>query len=624
MVEKQSASYNEFREVPLIEPSEVVAREGWVKWGADNLYPQFLWSLYYDSPINGGVINSKVTYITSGGLKYTGSENWDEINKNGRSRYTIEELAEMYALDQEVGNSYYILCKYDKLNESWMLEHVPFELIRTNEAENIYYYSEDWSTSRQNDKTKFKTYTSFFNRTSETTECILYVKGKSRQFQLESKKLTSGYYPIPSYSGGINAILTDIEINFFRLSEVYNGYKGGAILSLNNGIPDSDEEEERIVSALKLNATDRRKQGGIGVVFSDGTDRSPSVVQVNGNDLDKRYLATEEGLMQKIMISHSVINPKLFSVMQNNSMFDANLLSDFALFNETYAKRRQKNITDSITYVLQQLNGITGTVEYNEYRISLEQQVDETNTTSKALNSMSALVANKVLSSLTSNEIRALAKLPPIEGGDVIPSAVPSTFGAEISTDEVLQYFTNCGTKKQGVKILHSDEFKFNSDDDIIESFFKDSFAQVTEVQGRIITMLSNGESYDAIVKALNMKPIDVSKEILKLQNSGYLDGGEPTSKGLKETATRESISVVYSYEKRPDAPDLVKGGKSRPFCETLVSMDKVYTRSEIDNISSAIGRDVWYYRGGWYHNPDTNKNTPSCRHYWKQNVIIK
>jgi hypothetical protein len=580
MVEKQSASYNEFREVPLIEPSEVVAREGWVKWGADNLYPQFLWSLYYDSPINGGVINSKVTYITSGGLKYTGSENWEEINKNGRSKYTIEELAEMYALDQEVGNSYYILCKYDKLNDNWQLEHVPFELIRTNEAENIYYYSEDWSTSRQNDKTKFKTYTSFFNRTSETTECVLYVKGKSRQFQLESKKLTSGYYPIPTYSGGINAILTDIEINFFRLSEVYNGYKGGAILSLNNGIPDSDEEEERIVSALKLNATDRRKQGGIGVVFSDGTDRSPSVVQVNGNDLDKRYLATEQGLMQKIMISHSVINPKLFSVMQNNSLFDSNLEADYKLFFNTYAKRRQKNITDSLNYVLKQLNGMTGEIEFNEYELFVK----------------------------------------PIESQPI----QPTTFNAEISTDEVLQYFTNCGTKKQGVKILHSDEFKFNSDEDIIESFFKDSFAQVTEVQGRIITMLSNGESYDAIVKALNMKPIDVSKEILKLQNSGYLDGGEPTSKGLKETATRESISVVYSYEKRPDAPDLVKGGKSRPFCETLVKMDKVYTRSEIDNISSAIGRDVWYYRGGWYHNPENNVNTPSCRHYWKQNVIIK
>ena len=580
MEAKQSASYNEFREVPLIEPSEVVTREGWVKWGADNLYPQFLWKLYYESPIHGGVVNSKVTYITSGGLKYSGSENWDDINKNGRSKYTLDELVEQFAIDQEVSASYYILCKYDALNEIWSLEHIPFELIRVNEAENIFYYSENWATSRQNDKTKFKTYTSFFNRTSETTECILCVKDKSRQYTLEHNKLTSGYYPIPSYSGGIDAILTDIEINFFRLSEVFNGYKGGTILSLNNGVPSSQEEQDQIVDSLKLSATDKRKQGGIGVTFSDGKDREPSIVQLNGNDLDKRYIATESGLMQKIMISHSVINPKLFSVMQNNSLFDSNLEADYKLFINTYAKRRQRNIADSLNYVLAQLNGMTGEIEFNEYDLFVK----------------------------------------PIE-----PIAIePTTFSADKATDEVLEHFKNCGSSKQGITILHSDEFKFNSDDEIIDTFFKDSFANVTETQGRIITMLQNGESYDAIVKALDLKPIEVTQQILKLQSLGYLEGGEPTSKGLKETATRESISVVYSYEKRPDAPDLVKGGKSRPFCETLVQMDKVYSRSEIDSISNAIGRDVWYYRGGWYHNPDTNRNTPSCRHFWKQNVIIK
>jgi hypothetical protein len=625
MVGKQSASYNEFREVPLIEPSEVVTREGWVKWGNDNLYPQFLWKLYYESPIHGGVVNSKVTYITSGGLKYSGTENWDEINKNGRSKYTLDELVEQFAIDQEVSASYYILCKYDALNEIWSLEHIPFELIRVNEAENIFYYSENWATSRQNDKTKFKTYTSFFNRTSETTECLLCVKDKSRQYTLEHNKLTSGYYPIPSYSGGIDAILTDIEINFFRLSEVFNGYKGGTILSLNNGVPSSQEEQDQIVDSLKLSATDKRKQGGIGVTFSDGKDREPSIVQLNGNDLDKRYIATESGLMQKIMISHSVINPKLFSVMQQSTVFDADLVSDFALFNATYAKRRQKNIADSLTYVLTQLNGITGEIEFNEYKLSLEQQIDETNQVSKALNSMSPLVANKVLSSLTSNEIRNLAKLSPIEGGDTIPTS-STTFSADKSTDEVLEHFKNCGSSKEGITILHSDEFKFNSDDEILDTFFKDSFANVTETQGRIITMLQNGESYDAIVKALDLKPIEVTQQILKLQNLGYLEGGKPTSRGLKETATRETISVVYSYEKRPDVDgdSILPDGRTRPFCETLVRMDKVYTRSEIDSISNAIGRDVWYYRGGWYHNPDTNKNTPSCRHYWKQNVIIK
>lgn len=583
MVEKQSAkSYNEFREVPLIEPSEIVAREGWVKWGNDNLYPQFLWKLYYESPIHGGVINSKVTYITSGGLKYAGPENWDEINKNGRSKYTLDELVEQFAIDQEVSSSYYILCKYDDLNDIWSLEHIPFELIRVNEAENIFYYSENWATSRQNDKTKFKTYTSFFNRTSETTECILCVKDKSRQYTLEHNKLTSGYYPIPSYSGGIDSILTDIEINFFRLSEVYNGYKGGTILSLNNGVPSSQEEQDQIVDSLKLSATDKRKQGGIGVTFSDGKDREPSIVQLNGNDLDKRYIATESGLMQKIMISHSVINPKLFSVMQNNSLFDSNLEADYKLFLNTYAKRRQRNIADSLNYVLRQLNGMTGEIEFNEYDLFVK----------------------------------------PIE-----PIAIePTIFSADKSTDEVLEHFKNCGSSKEGITILESCEFKFNSDDEIIDTFFKDSFANVTETQGRIITMLQNGESYDAIVKALDLKPIEVTQQILKLQNLGYLEGGKPTSKGLKETATRESISVVYSYEKRPDVDgdSILPDGRTRPFCETLVRMDKVYSRSEIDSISNAIGRDVWYYRGGWYHNPDTNKNTPSCRHFWKQNVIIK
>ena len=583
MEAKQSASYNEFREVPLIEPSEVVTREGWVKWGADNLYPQFLWKLYYESPIHGGVVNSKVTYITSGGLKYSGPDNWDEINKNGRSKYTLDELVEQFAIDQEVSASYYILCKYDALNEIWSLEHIPFELIRVNEAENIFYYSENWATSRQNDKTKFKTYTSFFNRTSETSECILCVKDKSRQYTLEHNKLTSGYYPIPSYSGGIDAILTDIEINFFRLSEVYNGYKGGTILSLNNGVPSSQEEQDQIVDSLKLSATDKRKQGGIGVTFSDGKDREPSIVQLNGNDLDKRYIATESGLMQKIMISHSVINPKLFSVMQNNSLFDSNLEADYKLFINTYAKRRQRNIADSLNYVLAQLNGMTGEIEFNEYDLFVK----------------------------------------PIEP---IQVAEPTTFSADKATEEVLEHFKNCGTSKEGITILHSDEFKFNSDDEIIDAFFKDSFANVTETQGRIITMLQNGESYDAIVKALDLKPIEVTQQILKLQNLGYLEGGEPTSKGLKETATRESISVVYSYEKRPDVDgdSILPNGRTRPFCETLVRMDKVYSRSEIDSISNAIGRDVWYYRGGWYHNPETNKNTPSCRHFWKQNVIIK
>ena len=580
MEEKQTArTFSTFREVAIIDPVETVAKEGWVKWGIDNLYPQFLWSLYVNSPIHGGIVNSKNTFISGAGLKYEGTENWDEINKNGRSKYTLDELVEMYSLDQEVINGYYIKCVYDSLNEKWQLEHLDFELIRPNENGTKYYYSENWSTSKQNEKTKFKEYTSFFNRTSETKECVLFIKEKSRQFILETRKLTSGHYPIPLYSGGIDAILTDIEINFFRLSEVSNGYKGGTLISLNNGIPESEEQAEKIVYDLKLNATDKRKQGGVSVTFSDGKDREPSIIQLNGNDLDKRYESTEIGLSKKIFISHSVINPKMFGYIQDNSMFSQDLENDFKLFNRTYVKKRQKNIADSLNYVLSQLNGMTGEISFNEYEL--------------------------------------------FDKAEVIPTTpVALKMTAEDNETQILDLFVSCGRPKSEVKILKSNEFTNQTDEEIIEGFFKDKFA-VNDNQNQILSMLSNGESYDAIVKALDMKPVEVSKIIIGLQNNGYLDGGNITDKGLQEIVNREQISVVYSYEKRPNAPDLVKGGSSRPFCKTLVQMDKVYTRDEIDAISSAVNRDVWSYRGGWYHNPDTKINTPSCRHFWKQNVIF-
>jgi hypothetical protein len=582
MEEKQTArTFSTFREVAIIDPVETVAKEGWVKWGIDNLYPQFLWSLYVNSPIHGGIINSKNTFISGAGLNYEGVENWDEINKNGRSKYTLDELVEMYSLDQEVINGYYIKCVYDSLNQKWQLEHLDFELMRPNENGTIYYYSENWATSRQNDKTKFKEYTSFFNRTSETKECVLFVKAKSRQFILETKKLTSGYYPIPLYSGGIDSILTDIEINFFRLSEVVNGYKGGTLISLNNGIPESEEQAEKIVYDLKLNATDKRKQGGVSVTFSDGKDREPSIVQLNGNDLDKRYESTEVGLSKKIFISHSVINPKMFGYIQDNSMFSQDLENDFKLFNRTYIKKRQKNIADSLNYVLSELNGMTGEISFNEYELF-----------------------DKVIEPIVPVDLK---------------------LSAEDNETQILDLFVSCGRSKNDVKILKSSEFKNQTEEEIIEGFFKDKFA-VNDNQNRILSMLSNGESYDAIVKALDMKPIEVSKIIVGLQNNGYLDGGNVTDKGLQEIVNREQISVVYSYEKRPnvDGDSILPDNRTRPFCETLVRMDKVYTREEIDNIGSAVKRDVWSYRGGWYHNPETHINTPSCRHFWKQNVIFK
>jgi hypothetical protein len=46
--------------------------------------------------------------------------------------------------------------------------------------------------------------------------------------------------------------------------------------------------------------------------------------------------------------------------------------------------------------------------------------------TQDALNAMSPLVATKVLDTMTPNEVRALASLPPVEGGDVVAQPEPA------------------------------------------------------------------------------------------------------------------------------------------------------------------------------------------------------
>ena len=81
----------------------------------------------------------------------------------------------------------------------------------------------------------------------------------------------------------------------------------------------------------------------------------------------------------------------------------------------------RERITD-IVETLMRLSGIDANLEIVNYQIINETIVEveeEGSATMDALNSMSPLVATKVLESMSQNEIRSLAGLKPKEGGDL-------------------------------------------------------------------------------------------------------------------------------------------------------------------------------------------------------------
>lgn len=622
-----------FREAQVPEPTEKIDQKGFVRWGDNNLYGQFLNKLYYESSIHQGIINSKVTYIVGGGIKYEGADaaKWELIRKNEKGALTWDEMVEEICLDDEISNTFYIRAKKDFATKIWYFDIIDFELIRPSECATKYFYSEDWGCAQDPKKTKFREYKSIHYIDDTDTECIFEVSSKSKQYapgDLDSKKLTRNVFAVPGYSGSIVSIMADIEMNHFHYSESVNGFAGGTLINLANGEP-LDDEKNKIEQPLKDAITSRKKKGGAVIGYSDGKDREPSIHQLNGNDLDKRYLATQEHLVNSIMVGHSVITPALFGIKTAGALGQNQELEiGYAIFKDNYAKKKQKKIAQAITYINRKLNGLQGKIEFNEYKLVLEQQTESQTPVADALNGMSPLLATKALEVMTINEIRALSKLPPLVDGDKLSSSTVTAPAAFKIQDKILNRLLSSGVDSSGLVILASkavsDFSRIESDEAEFMAMHEiHKFAALTAIDQKIIDLIKGGASYSDLINELGKPASYVSGRIAVLKNGGYLEN-EPklklTTKGSGEIEV--NLRILYTYEERPDAPPLQLGGSSREFCSELLRANKAFTREEIDRISNDEGTSVWLYRGGWYHDPETDKNQPSCRHYWKMNLV--
>ena len=619
-----------FREAKIPLPIEKQkAGQQWVSWGEDNAYPQFLIGLYYNSSIHQGIVNSKVKYIASSGLdsQTTDVQKWELIKKNGNAPFSLDEISLMVAKDFELLDSFAIMFKKNPISKFWDMHHVSTELIRKGEDSSFFYYSENWKERNQSEeKTGFKTIKNIEDLRLEDKECLLYVSSRSKQHILDEKTglLTKSVYPIPSYSGAIKSIMASIEMNYFRYSEVVNSFKGGTMINIPTGAPDNEHDKKKLIAQLKGDASDRDKQGGIVVTFSRGSENAPTVTQINGNNLDQRYLLTQESIIDDIMVGHSVISPTLFSIKTAGQLGGSQELETaYQLFMNNYALERQKIITDALEYAHYTLNNFVGDIFFQNKPLNLSGKTEEVSEVAKKISVLEPNLQNVILQKLTVNELRSIAGLNPLPNGDVIQQS----FKNEVSDETVISWFSELG--RTDYKEVFSQEIKDFTKLEMSEKelLSKYSFANdLTADQLKIVEMINNGESYGSIVKAIDKGATYVSRQLVELEKLGMIKGFELTPKG-KSNVGDVSFEVVYQYREREGIPPLK--GESRPFCKNLLDLKRVFTRDEINQITArlkanGIDRNVWEYKGGWYHNYETGRNTPSCRHTWYQIIVNK
>lgn len=607
----------------ILEHIESEDRKGWVKWGKDNDYPQWLLQLYYHNAIHGGIINSKVMYLTSGGFTIESDDDKERIKgemflKNVESDYDFSDIFSDNAFDVEMFRAFAIRGVWAKDGSGIsMIESIDVDKIRINLDKDVYYYSDDWSKSSQSlEKTGYRIYLPY-DEESRKGDFILYAAYPSRS---ENHKEDLGVYPKPGYSGGIVSIHTDTEIDHFNGSEIVNSFKAGTLISLNSGVPTTEEDRERITDELVEGGASRDNAGGMFVTFARDKNHETTVQNLNGNDLPQRYLQLETSTQQKILTAHSVTTPGLFGIKTAGQLGSVQELeAGYAIFKKTYISGVHEFMTSYYNYLLK-IAGINATIILNEPEplFAIDGVSDEATKVLTALNSMPVIAQQKIMDNMSQTQILSLIGLT-AEPGSPDPKSEQLK-----ASDPVYAMLTTCGRYKGGVVRVAQNELPHEITTQLLDEteskLKRDNFVSgLTDFENRILAQIIDG------VKIKDLQGEGGIREALNaLREKGYLNGSNKATEIARELVAADNFDILYEYALRSDAPALVEGGSSRPFCSQLIGLNRLYTREEIDRIGASVGRDVWRYRGGWYHNPDTERNTPACRHTWRQVLVQK
>lgn len=629
---------------------------GFIKWGKKNDYPYFLIDLYNGSAWHQGIIKNKTYYIAGGGIEVV-SGNMQPFIENKYAEFDMNEIAEMLANDYEMFGGFCAIGTWNRDGSRVAVwEHVDLDSIRVDESERMYYISDDWTAMQQSaEKTNLRAIPAL-DMNNKTGKFIIYYKDPVKKTKKEK-----GIYPKPPYYGGITAIQTDVDISRFHMHEIANSFKGGTMISFTDGYPETQEEAENIKAQVKGRSQSVEDAGEIVITFSDTKEKAPIVQSLNGNDLDKRYETTENSVQQNILVAHSVVAPSLFGVAPEGSFNAAETGDLYEIFKKTYVEARQKRLEWMLNYMAE-LSGYVGKVKLKDVApIGMTQpevapvpgdipanetQVDVAKSALNGAQIASLIdVVAKIKEGLLTSESAlsiVLASFPTIDEAQArrivgLPAAAAQQMSSckhqESFSDDEIGYFAMYGTPSHEFKVLASYPIAWDTPSEEVFSKQEQIFATIGEIKvglkdidKNVLSLIQKGEDGVAISQALNTTVEEVAKSIKRLSDWELVSKMEITETGstlIEEVEVPvERFEVVYTYREIPGIPPVKT--QSRAFCEKLISLNRKYTRNEINTISMRVDRDVWRYRGGWYHNPDTGINTPWCRHEWVQQLVIR
>jgi len=690
----------------------------WVSYGVENDYPNYLLNLYRRSAKHNAIVNGKVGYIVGKG--------WTSENETPAAKAFLDsptfpnaydsmnDLTQKLTLDMEIYNGFALEVTWSRGGGIAEICHVDFHRVRADKDEKMFYVY-DWYDEyevRQFPQLNQVNQIPAFDPDNRIGKQLFYYRAYSAGVKV---------YPLPEYLGGTAYIELDVEIANFHVNNIKNNFWGSYLINFPNGIP-TPEESDAIERQMKMKFGGTDNAGRFLVNFSDSPETKPELTPLTPSDLDKQFDILNKTVQQEIFVAHRVTSPMLFGVKTEGQLGGrAEMVESYEIFKATYIEDRVQRIERSVNY-LASFNGVTGLKlqptepiseqlsEQGLLQIATKDELREkaglpileteelggARLVADAINALSPLVANKVLESMSPNEIRALAALPPKAEGEALPEATGAALpvGEQQLTNGVLRslsgreyqgmmrvvrQFSQGKLSKEQASLMMKNAYGLNDeecgimlgiDDDPITEFSSDldKFEEVAMQFGvdaesyRVLrskpvrfeadnSVMAEFMEVEPENKALDKKilaeikrtkkveadqisrRLDVPLEKVSERIEYLISKGQVTIENriariadTPDTAAEEAFEIRYKYDWRPEfksnAASLETG--SREFCKTLLRLNKLYTRQDIDQMTAIMGYSVWDRRGEWYTLPGTNISRPSCRHIWQQQIVVR
>ena len=323
------------------------SRLGWVEYGDDNNYFQYLIDRYNGSPTNNAVVSGVIDMIFGKGLDATDS------GQNTEGYMQLRKLIKDSEL-KKVINDYYLLGNgafqviYNR-DKSKIVEvyHMPVECLRAEKCNEdgeveAYYYAYDWSEVRS--KKKADRIPAFgYGEASEKVEILYFRPYRSGSY----------YYSPVDYQGALPYAELEGEVANYHINNIKNGLAPSMIVNFNNGVP-PEEERDIIESQIKQKWGGSSNAGKFILAFNDSSDSAASIEPVQLSDAHNQYEFLSRECQQKVLVGHRITSPMLFGVKDQTGLGNNadEIKTAFQLFDNSVIKPKQEQVISALDQIL--------------------------------------------------------------------------------------------------------------------------------------------------------------------------------------------------------------------------------------------------------------------------------